>query len=205
MRGATDVAVTGDTVVALRAGRLDLHDLGDGSRRRIDVPGRRLAVVSAAGRYAAYAARHASPRQVTIVIDLVTGREVYRVRTSNYRLGPNGRLWFQRWRNRRSARIVTVAPWQRRPRALGRLRLHPYEFAAARGGLAVLRTLPAGQSEIVLVRTDGERRALTPVVPSIGSIAYDGTTLAFASGDCVFAGPVPAGTPAPLDTSGCDQ
>jgi len=73
-----------------------------------------------------------------------------------------------------------------------------------RGGLAVIHSLEAGRSEVVLVRTNGERRAITPPVPTIGSIAYDGTTLAFASGDCVFAGPVPAGPPTPLDTSGCE-
>ena len=215
MRSAIDVAVTGDTVVALRERRargrgwLDLLDLGDGSRRRIDVPGRRLAIVSAAGRYAAYASQFASPRQVTIVIDLVTGREVYRVRhppgTTYYRLAPNGRLWFQVWDRRRSARVVTVAPWRRRPRSLVRLPLSPYQFAAVRGGLAVIHSLGAGRSEVVLVSTSGERRAITPPVPAIGSIAYDGATLAFASGGCVFAGPVPAGPPAALDTTGCNQ
>jgi hypothetical protein len=215
MRRATDVAVTGDTVVALRERRrhgwLELRDLGDGTKRRIDIPGHGLAVLSAAGRYAAYTAHFTSPRQVTVVIDLETGREAYRVRTPGgetdlafSRLGPNGRLWFQIWDRRRSARLMTVAPWRRRPRTLARLPLHPYQFTAVRGRLAVIQTVDSDHSRVVLIRPSGERRAITPPVPLVGSLAYDGTTLAFAAGDCVFAGPIPTGPPAPLDTAGCD-
>jgi hypothetical protein len=211
-RAFVDVAVTGDTVVSLhdrgaaRRGWLELRRPRGRAVRRVDLPGRQVAVVTAAGRFAAYAADFASNRETTIVIDLDTGRERYRVRTPQstaYGLAPNGRLWFLSG-GRRSGRILTATPRRPRPRTVARMRLHPYELAVTRGEIAVARTSRSGRSQVVLVRPDGDRRTVTPTVPALGALAYDGTTLAFGAGHCVFAGPVPPNSPGPLSLTGCE-
>jgi hypothetical protein len=208
-----DLAVTGETVVSLHdrrhrgRGWLELRRAGDGRPRRIRLEGRAVAVVTAAGRYAAYASNFASRRETTRVVDLETGRERYRVRTppsTAYGLARDGRLWFVAG-ERRTGRILTATPRRPRPRTVARMRVHPYELAVTGREVAVVRNrkrLGAG-GEVVLVRPNGARRAVMPTVPSLASLAYDGTTLAFAAGACVFAGPVPAGVPAPLSLAGC--
>jgi hypothetical protein len=56
--------------------------------------------------------------------------------------------------------------------------------------------LSRSTGRLVLLRPDGHRRAITPRIPLGGIwIAFDGHTLAFVSGDCVYAGPIPATTP----------
>jgi hypothetical protein len=208
-----DVAVTGDTVVSLHRrrierGRLELRDVRTGTQRRFNVAGKRVAVVTAAGRYVAYAVRFASPGERTIVVDMTTGRERYRVRTprgSNaYGLAPDGRLWFV-VRSPRSGRIMTAT--RRRPRAhtVVRMRAHPYELAVTRDEIAVARDAGMGHSQVVLVRPDGDVHAVTPRVPTVEAVAYDGTTLAFGIGSCVFAGPPSAGAPSPLVLDGCES
>jgi hypothetical protein len=71
------------------------RDVRTGTLRRIDLAGKRVAIVTAAGRYAAYAVQFASPHETTVVVDVRTGWERYRVRTprgSNaYGLAPDGR------------------------------------------------------------------------------------------------------------------
>lgn len=212
-RTLIDVAVTGDTVVSLHRrrvdrGRLDVRDVRTGGLRRIDLGGRRVAVVTAAGRYAAYAVQFASPRETTVVVDVRTGRERYRVRTprdSNaYGLAPDGRLWFV-VRSRRSGRIVTATPRRPRPRTVVRMRAHPYELAVTAREIAVARDAGMDRSQVVLVRPDGEVHAVTPSLPPIEALAYDGTTLAFGTGTCVFAGPPSVGAPSPLALDGCES
>ena len=212
-RTLIDVAVTGDTVVSLHRrarerGRLELHDVRTGTLRRIDLAGKHVAIVTAAGRYAAYAVQFASPRETTIVVDLTTGRERYRVRTprgsSAYGLAPDGRLWFV-VRNRRSGRILTATRSRPHPRTVARMRAHPYELAVTPGEIAVARDAGPGRSQVVLIRPDGDVRAVTPSLPPIEALSYDGTTLAFGTGTCVFAGPPSAGAPSPLALDGCES
>jgi hypothetical protein len=209
-RTLIDVAVTGDIVVSLHRrshdrGRLELRNTRTGRLRRVDVVGTRVAIVTAAGRYAAYAVNFASGREATVVVDSTTGRERYRVRTPRgstaYGLAPDGRLWFA-VSGRRSGRIVTATPTHPRPRTVVRLRAQPYELAVAAGEIAVFRAAGVGSGNVVLVRPDGRVRVVTPNLPSIGALAYDGSTLAFATGVCVFAGPL-TDAPQPLVLDGC--
>jgi hypothetical protein len=176
-------------------------------RRRINLAGRRVATVTAAGRYAAYAVQFASPRETTVVVDVTTGRERYRVRTprgSNaYGLAPDGRLWFV-VRGRRAGQIVTATRSRPCPRTVVRMRAHPYELAVTANEIAVVRDAGTGRGDVVLVRPDGDVHAVTPSVPPIEALAYDGTTLAFGTGNCLFAGPPSAAVPSPLALDGCE-
>lgn len=212
-RTMIDVAVSGDTVVSLHRrrrerGRLELRDVRTGTLRRIDLAGKRVAIVTAAGRYAAYAVQFASPRETTVVVDVRTGRERYRVHTprgSNaYGLAPDGRLWFV-VRSRRSGRIVTATRSRPHPRTVVRMRAHPYELAVTPDEIAVARDAGIGRSQVVLVRPGGDVHAVTPSMPPIEALAYDGTTLAFGIGTCVFTGPPSAGAPSPLALDGCES
>jgi len=205
-----DIAMTGDTVVTLHRrrddrGRLELRNVRTRSLRRINFTGERPAIVTAAGRYAAFAVNFATGRETIVVLDLNTGRERYRVRTPGafYGLARNGRLWFV-VRDKRSSRIMTATRSRPRLRTVARMPAHPYELAVSPREVAVARDAGPGHSEIVLVRPDGTVRAVTPRVPAVDALAYDGTTLAFGAGTCVFAGPPPAGTPAMPALDGCE-
>jgi hypothetical protein len=213
-RTLIDVAVTGDTVVSLHRrrsdrGRLELRNVRTGTLRRIDLAGKRVGIVTAAGRYAAYAVDFASPRETTIVVDVTTGREHYRVRTPTgdnnaYGLASNGRLWFV-VRNRRSGRIVTATRSRPRPRTVVRMRAQPYELAVTAKAIAVARDAGMDRSQVVLVRPNGQVQAVTPTLSPIEALAYDGNTLAFGTGNCVFAGPPSDGAPSPLALDGCES
>jgi hypothetical protein len=175
-------------------------------RRRVNAVGKRVAIVTAAGRYAAYAVNFASGREATVVMDLTTGRERYRVRTPRgstaYGLAPDGRLWFV-VANRRSGRIMTATRTRPRPRTVVRMRAQPYELAVAAGEIAVFCTVGVGGGgNVALVRPDGRVRVVTPGLPSLDALAYDGSNLAFAPGGCVFAGP-PTNASQPLAVEGC--
>ncbi|MDA0183198.1 hypothetical protein OJ997_23005 [Solirubrobacter phytolaccae] len=201
-----DVDVTGDTVVSLHRrpedrGRLELRDVRTGKVRRINVRGTRVAIVTAAGRYAAYATNFATGRETTVVVNLATGREHYRVRTpsrsTGYGVASNGRLWFVS----HDRGVMTASRTRPRPRMVARMRAQPYEFAVGPGGIVVSRVGTDG-AQAALVKQDGSVRALTPSLPGgVGALAYDGATLAFATGSCVFAGPLADAPPVALD--GC--
>ena len=58
------------------------------------------------------------------------------------------------------------------------------------------RSSRARPARIVLLRPDGRRARSPPRMPlGGGGVAFDGHTLAFVSGPCVYAGPIPATTP----------
>jgi hypothetical protein len=208
-RTLIDIAVTGDTVVSLHRaprdrGRLQLRNVRTGKRRSIDLPGHGAAIVTAAGRYAAYAINFASATETTVVVDLATGRERYRARTPRgstaYGLAPNGRLWFVA-SDGRVGRISTASRTSPRPRTVARVGVAPYQLAVAANGIAVTRLKADGTAHVVRITLDGDVRAITPDLPDIKTIAYDGTTVAFATGTCVFAGaPI---EPTPLVLDGC--
>lgn len=209
-RTLIDIAVTGDTVVSLhraprQRGRLQLRNVRTGKLRRIDLKGARVAIVTAAGRYAAYAINFAAARETTVVVDLTTGRERYRVRTPRgstaYGLAANGRVWFVSGTGRRSDRISTATRTHPHPRTVARMVVAPYELAVGPDAVAVARSNPQGTADVALVTPGGGVRVVTPELPGIGALAYDGTAVAFATGTCVFAG-APA-EPAPLDLAGC--
>ncbi|MDA0172141.1 hypothetical protein OJ998_23765 [Solirubrobacter taibaiensis] len=209
-RTTIDIAVTGDTVVTLQRrardrGRLELRNVRTGKRRRIEFKGERPAIVTAAGRYAAFAVNFATGDETIVVVDLRTGRERYRVRKPNstYGLAPDGRLWFVRGDDD-PGRIMTATRSRPRPRTVARTTAYQFEYAVGPRELAVARPTAAGRSEIVLVRPNGTVRVVTPPIPSVSALAYDGTTLAFGTGTCVFAGPPPAGTPGPMTLDGCE-
>jgi hypothetical protein len=84
------------------------------------------------------------------------------------------------------------------------MRAHPYELAVTANEIAVVRDAGTGRGDVVLVRPDGDVHAVTPSVPPIEALAYDGTTLAFGTGNCLFAGPPSAAVPSPLALDGCE-
>jgi hypothetical protein len=211
-RSLVDVAVTGDTVVSLHGrgsgrGWLELRAAATGVRRRVALARRDVALVTAAGRFAAYVSQFASPREITHVVDLRTGRERYRVRTppdTAYGLARDGRLWFVAG-ERGVGRVWTATAPRPRARLVARMRVNPYDLAVTDDEIAVVRWSRARGSEIVLLRADGARRAVTPKLAGVEALAYDGATLGFATGACVFAGPVPPGPPAALHLAGCES
>jgi hypothetical protein len=199
-RKVVTAAVTGSTLVTLE-GAYDrewivARKLPDGKPRRVARPGRGLRYMLAAGHYVSVELGKA-----LIVLDLRTGREVYRVRPrvmSAYRLATDGRLAIV---DPEFERIQTATPARPKLRTIAKLLPFSYPLALAGDEIVFVQTLSRSTGRIVLLKPDGSRRALTPRMP-ISNLAYDGRTLAFISGTCLFAGPptteLPA-TPPPAD------
>ncbi len=161
-------------------------------------------MIAASGRYVAYVASFAS-REAISVRSLTTGREVYRVRTRRmitYRLAPGGRLVVLSFEADASnqARVMVATPGRSRLRQIRRIGLGSFDLAVTRDGVALARGDARARTEVALLGWDGKLRPITPLLPRVGAIAFDGRTVAFSVGNCVFAGPAELSTVA---TDGC--
>jgi hypothetical protein len=212
---ATDVAVAGPLVLAYENNGprdivrvYDVH-APDAPAREIAVPGTTL-FVGAAGRYFAMLASRGRGRARTqvVVFDVLTGAEVYRVRTGPLQdeaIAPDGRIVLAELAGRGTREqphvLVTATPAEPERRVIARMPLDPPRLSATESGVAVIRRAAEGLGQIVAVGYDGSRRPLIPVLNDITTLDYDGTHLAFSAGRCVFAGMIPAGPPrtAPRD------
>jgi hypothetical protein len=199
-RKVVTAAIAGSKLVTLE-GAYDrewivTRDLRGGTPRRVARPGRDLTYMLAAGHYVSVHSGRA-----LVVLDLRTGREVYRVRPrsmSAYRLAADGRIAIV---DGEFERIQTATPAQPKLRTIANVLPFSYPLAIHDDEIVFVETLSRSTGRILSLKPDGTRRALTPRMP-ISNLAYDGKTLAFISGICVFAGPPPAqvpDTPPPAD------
>jgi hypothetical protein len=202
----TDIGVAGPLVVAFDFDDPDPILVWDvtapaAAPRAIAMPDANI-FGAAAGRYVAVLAGR-DPRTAVAVVDLLTGREVYRVPTRGLQdeaIGPDGRVVLLE-HARGGVRVVTATPADPARREVARMPVYVPRLAVAESGVAVVRKAPGGLARIVIVGFDGSQRAVTPALNGIHTLDYDGTRLAFTAGRCVFAGPIPAGPPgaAPRD------
>jgi hypothetical protein len=187
-RDPWDIAVSGSTVLSVEPPWLVARDVAAGGvPRRVARVGK-VVVLKVAGPYAAMI-----DDSHIVVREAATGREVYRVRDANlenYVLGADGRLATID-AVRGPAPIRTATPTDPHLRLVARLRLHSRALAVAGDDVAVVTGGRLGR--VTLLRPDGTRRAVTPAMNRVEDIAYDGTTLAFRAGHCVFAGPLSPG------------
>jgi hypothetical protein len=207
------VAVAGPYVLAFE----NLRGDGKGVRltaRNVEEPGAPVrpiplpagavtGILDAAGDYAAIFAG-TFPDSRIVVVDVRTGAEVYRVRARvvGWGLGPDGRVVLLE-RGKGGARVVTATPGAPARRELTRMRLATPRVSVTPNGAAVVRAVGNGLGEIVLVGYDGSVRPLTPALNYVNELDLDGSRLAFNAGNCVFAGPIPAGPPADAPRDPC--
>jgi outer membrane protein assembly factor BamB len=199
-RKVVTAAVAGSKLVTLEGPYerewIVTRDLSGGKARRVARPARGMSYMLAAGHYVSV-----SLGKALIVLDLRTGREVYRVRPrsmSAYRLGADGRIAIV---DPEFERIQTATPTQPKLRTVANLLPFAYPLALVGDEIVFVESLSRSTGRIVSLKPGGTRRALTPRMP-ISNVAYDGKTLAFISGTCLFAGPPPAqppDTPPPAD------
>jgi hypothetical protein len=95
---------------------------------------------------------------------------------------------------------MTATPRHPEPIRLAHLALHRATLAAGEDHVAVVAGHPQIAGQVTLIGLDKRRRALTPRLPRLDALEYDGRTLAFQTGNCVFAGPPRNGG---VDTAGC--
>ena len=201
-RNVITAGMTGSTLVTLE-GPYDrewivARDVRGGPARRVARPGRGLTYMLAAGHYVSVVRD-----ETIIVLDLRSGREVYRVRPramTAYRLAADGRIAIL---DREFERIQTATPAQPRLRTIANVFPAPYALAIAGDEIVFIESLGLTTGRIVLLTPDGRRRALTPRMVFGGGVAYDGRTLAFIAGRCVFAGRVPAQPPVAAPPADC--
>lgn len=191
----TTAAVTGSTLLTVERDRRWIYarDVGGGPQRRVVRPGKDLAAMVAAGDYAAVLTDFVSRRERLAVVNVRTGRVVYRVpsRSYTYRLSDTGRVVLI---DDEFERIRTATPADPRLRTIARVRA--ISLAVAGENTIFQERLSDSTGRLVLLTPDGRQRALTQRMPLVGKLAYDGETLVFAAGKCLFAGPVPSAEPA---------
>jgi hypothetical protein len=100
-------------------------------------------------------------------------------------------------------RIQTATPARPRLRTLARVWPASYAVAVAHGEIAFVERLGDTTGHVVVIKPDGSRRAVTPVMRVSGPLAFDGRVLAFHSGSCLYAGFVPATEPAAAPADDC--
>jgi hypothetical protein len=203
-KDVADIALSGSTMLS-REGRLPherivARNVNGGPARRIGRPGQDLSVMQAAGPYVAVK----DPKGRIIVLNWHTRRVVYRVHptTGSYAIASDGRIVVL---DGEFERIQTASPKDRHLRTIARVNTAPYALAIAGTRIVFEEILSRSTGRLVLLRPDGKRRAISPRMPLGGfGIAFDGRTLAFVSGDCVYAGPIPATTPTE-PPPGCEE
>ena len=194
-KDVVDIALSGSTMLSLE-GRFQhegivARDVNGGPARRIARPGPDLSYMQAAGRYVSVK----DPKGRIIVLNWHTGRVVYRVNAQggNYALAADGRVVIA---GGEFERVQTASPKAPRLRTIARVNAAPYALAIAGTRIVFEEILSRATGRLVLLRPDGHRRAISPRMPLGGiGIAFDGHTLAFVSGDCVYAGAIPKTTP----------
>jgi hypothetical protein len=199
-RGET--AVTGSTLLALEgdptAATIVAHDAAGNARQVAALPGRDPAQLLAAGSYVSVMINHEAEDSALLVYEIATGRLAYRLETGpvNYDLGPDGRIVLVGGTQGRVP-IQTATPADPQLRTIARLRVMPYiALAGDEIALAKYRTV----SQMLLLRLDGTHRFVSGPIGTVTALAYDGTTLAFAAGHCLYGG---TGSTGPVTTDGC--
>lgn len=190
-----DIALSGSTMLSLE-GRFEhpalvARNVNGGPARRIARPGPQLTYMQAAGPYVSFK----DVKARIVVLNWHTGRVVYRVHptTGSYAIASDGRIVVL---DGEFERIQTAGPKDRHLRTIARVHTAPYAIAIAGTRIVFEELLSRSTGRLVLLRPDGKRRAISSRMPLGGfGIAFDGHTLAFVSGDCVYAGPIPATTP----------
>jgi hypothetical protein len=197
-------AVAGSTVLTLE-GETDraaivARDLATGALPRLVTrPGKDLADLKAAGPYVSVVVNHEARNSAIVVYEIATGREVYRLAQTidhGYDLGPDGRIVLVGGARGRVP-IRTATPAEPQLRTIARLRVLPY-IALAGDEIALARSRAV--SQLLLLGLDGTLRRVSGPTSYVTSIAYDGSTLAFTAGHCLFAGAGPTG---PATNDGC--
>jgi len=199
------VAATGSTVLTLE-GRprnpvLVARDVASGAMPRLLArPGSDSTELRAAGPYVAVVVRHEAAISGIVVYEIATGREVYRLETgpvNGYDLGPDGRIVLARDRIRGRVPIETATPAAPALRTIASLRVLSI-IALAGDKIALAR--PGAVSRLILLDLDGTQETVSGPIGPVGTIAYDGTTLAFIAGHCLYGGTGPTG---PVTSDGC--
>jgi hypothetical protein len=197
-------AATGSTVLTLEGAApraaIFARDLAAGAAPRLVArPGKDPTDLKAAGPYVSVVINHEAANSAIVVYEIATGREVYRLANTidhGYDLGADGRIVRVGGTSGRVP-IQTATPAEPRLRTIARLRVLPSialagdEIALARAGVI---------SRLLLLRLDGTRRSVSGPTGPVTSIAYDGSTLAFTAGHCLYAG---TGSAGPSTSSGC--
>jgi hypothetical protein len=198
----TTARLAGHRLVLLQGARdrewLRVRDLRTGKTKRLARPGLGLRSLLAAGNFVSI---EGEDRRV-LVLDVRTGKRVYSVRLNNggtHRLLEDGRIVLV---DGEFERIQLATPARPRLRTIARVHAAPYTLTTAGDDIQFVVHLSDSTGRIVKLTTGGTMRALTPRMP-LGTLAYDGETLVFSSGTCVFAGPLPRATPqtVPADCS----
>ncbi len=190
-----DLALSGSTMLTLE-GRYDrsslvARDVNGGPARRIAGPENGMSYMQAAGPYVAMK----DPKGRIIVLNWKTRRVSYRVHPQggSYAIAADGRVVVA---GGEFERVQTASPSDPHLRTIARVNAAPYSVAIAGTRIVFEQLLSRSTGRLVLLRPDGKRRALTPRIPLGGiGIAFDGHTLAFVSGKCIYAGSIPAKTP----------
>jgi len=151
--------------------------------------GRELSYMQVAGNYVAV---QTEQRRI-VVLDVRSGRRIYSVPSGGfYRLSANGRIVFS---GDEFERIRTATPRNPKLRTIARVRAGS-SFALA-GEIVFSEQLSDSTGRLVLLTPDGRQRPLTPRMRLTGDMVYDGKTLAFRAGRCLFKGPLTTATGTP--------
>jgi hypothetical protein len=178
-------------------GALDVIDLRTGARRHLRIPENRPVGATIVGDYLAYIVYFATSGKETLIVRRVsTGREVFRRRIgtiSDFALLPGGHLVIVTPGSYEGAyRIATEK------RTIREVALLSSQVVATSSGIAIVRRDAQFRGDVWLLGYDGKMRPLTPLLPEMDRIVFDGRRLAFGVGTCVFAGLIPApGAPLP--------
>jgi hypothetical protein len=165
------------------------RNVNGGPARRIARPGYDLSYLHAAGPHVSVRNRNGR----IILLNWRTRREVYGVRAGNgsYAIAADGRIVVAG-----GERLQTASPADPHLRTIARVHAAPYALAIAGKRIVFEELLLRSTGRLVLLRPDGHSRAITPRMALGGlGLAFDGHTLAFVSGGCVYAGLIPATTP----------
>jgi hypothetical protein len=196
------LAVSGSTVLSLEGERFHeaivAHEAG-AARQVVKPPDRDPSQLQAAGPYVSVVINAEAGDAALLVYEIATGRLVYRLETgaaNGYDLGPDGRVVLVGGTNGRVP-IQTATPAQPQLRTIARLRVMGY---VALAGDEIVLARNRTVSRLLLLRLDGTHRFVSGPIGAVTALAYDGTTLAFAAGHCLYGGTGPAG---PVTTDGC--
>lgn len=198
------IAATGSMALTLEgrssSASLVARDLATGAVPKLVArPGHDATELRAAGPYVAVVINHEAADSAIVVYEIASGREVYRLVTGpvdGYDLGPDGRIVHVDGARGRAV-IQTATPAEPRLRTIARLRRVPY-IALAGDRIALAQS--GAVSRMFLMDLDGTRHAVSGPIGPVTTLAYDGTSLAFIAGHCLYGGTGPTG---PATTDGC--
>ncbi len=193
-RDVMSVGLSGSTMLSLEGytkQSIFARNVNGGPARRIVRPSRVLRYLRAAGPYVSVW----NARDRIIVLNWRTKREVYRVHPRGnpaYALSADGRIVTL---GGEFERIQTASPANPHLHTIARVNAAPYALAVAGTRIVFEEILSRSTGRLVVLRPNGKRRAISPRMALGSEIDFDGHSVAFVSGTCVYAGPVPATTP----------